>query len=43
MKNISIKNKPLKLAAILMAVSLLMHGPPSLAQTALARRYISLA
>lgn len=37
------KNTPLKLAAILMAASLLMHGPLSLAQTALAQIELSIA
>lgn len=43
MKNMSMKNKPIKLAAILIAAYLLMHGPLSLAQTALERVELSVA
>ncbi|MFT4720922.1 MAG: rhodanese-related sulfurtransferase [Candidatus Azotimanducaceae bacterium] len=43
MKNMPMKKKPIKLAAIVMAAYLLMHGPLSLAQTALARVERSIA
>jgi len=43
MKNIPTQNKPVKFAAIVMAACLLIHGPLSLAQTALARVERSIA